>query len=413
MVSSIAERLAKAGYITGNAARPIVEHHFGTTYREIIRNNIRATSQDEDFANQITLRFPRDASERFQAFTEKNGTWNHTVQVNPFIHPEFIQNAVVDFPNVRLNLIDAAGVVADQLKKGAERSGFGGDLDDLIDDIDEYKRLLEDGPQNEEERRRFNELSAQIGEYTAEMENSLYIRPKYQTVALNILRRSFSRMYGGELVMAGSPNIQPYHIVHVWDDGRQMHGPVEVDSVYHSFTREGYFTIVKPKLVSSLRGVSPMLDVAYMGQAATYYAYATVLPRIGEVIGGSLKFAGRAAMYAGAAKLLSKFLPIAGTLGWAVGIADFVMSAFQWMRSVRDEKLQKFLGVTAQAMDANPIVFAPLTYKGKPYTAGLEGAIGPATMTQAVSDAFSRTQRGGLTSENLQIIQERLQGTLE
>jgi hypothetical protein len=60
-------------------------------------------------------------------------------------------------------------------------------------------------------------------------------------------------MYRGELVLRGIPSIDPGDVILLVDPGTGMTGPIEVDSVIHSFNQEnGYITIVKPRLYISI-----------------------------------------------------------------------------------------------------------------------------------------------------------------
>jgi hypothetical protein len=66
--------------------------------------------------------------------------------------------------------------------------------------------------------------------------------------AQSFLREEVGKMYGGELVLRGIPEIEPWDVILLTDAATGMVGPIEVESVIHSFNQEtGYITIVKPR----------------------------------------------------------------------------------------------------------------------------------------------------------------------
>lgn len=68
--------------------------------------------------------------------------------------------------------------------------------------------------------------------------------------AQSFLREEVGKMYRGELVLRGVPEIEPMDVILLQDPSTGMVGPVEVDTVIHSFNMEnGYITIVKPRLM--------------------------------------------------------------------------------------------------------------------------------------------------------------------
>lgn len=66
--------------------------------------------------------------------------------------------------------------------------------------------------------------------------------------AQSFLREDVSKMYKGELVLLGTPEIDPNDVIMLFDTQRGIVGPVEVESVLHSVDLEmGFVTIVKPR----------------------------------------------------------------------------------------------------------------------------------------------------------------------
>lgn len=68
--------------------------------------------------------------------------------------------------------------------------------------------------------------------------------------AQSFLKEEVGKMYRGELIIRGTPEIEPFDVVIMMDLSTGVIGPIEVDTVIHSFTVEdGYITIIKPKLL--------------------------------------------------------------------------------------------------------------------------------------------------------------------
>lgn len=69
-------------------------------------------------------------------------------------------------------------------------------------------------------------------------------------MAVSMLRDELRRMYRGEIIMTGNPDIRPHDILVISDDIRQIFGAVEVDKVVHRMdTQNGFITIVTPALI--------------------------------------------------------------------------------------------------------------------------------------------------------------------
>lgn len=66
-------------------------------------------------------------------------------------------------------------------------------------------------------------------------------------VALAHLRESIKDIYGGEVMLIGSPDIRPHDLVYIADIYERMYGIFEVEQVVHHFTPElGFVTSVTP-----------------------------------------------------------------------------------------------------------------------------------------------------------------------
>lgn len=68
--------------------------------------------------------------------------------------------------------------------------------------------------------------------------------------AQSFLREEVGKMYQGELIIRGTPEIEPMDVIILMDISTGTIGPIEVESVIHSFNLEnGFITIVRPRLL--------------------------------------------------------------------------------------------------------------------------------------------------------------------
>jgi hypothetical protein len=71
--------------------------------------------------------------------------------------------------------------------------------------------------------------------------------------AQTFLREEVGKMYRGEIVLLGTPEIEPFDVLVLNDPTVGISGPVEVESVIHSFSQEnGYITIVRPRALVTM-----------------------------------------------------------------------------------------------------------------------------------------------------------------
>ena len=72
-------------------------------------------------------------------------------------------------------------------------------------------------------------------------------------VALAHLRESLKDIYGGELIVIGSPDIRPHDLVYLADVYERMYGLFEVEQVVHHFTSDmGFITSITPNALVSV-----------------------------------------------------------------------------------------------------------------------------------------------------------------
>jgi hypothetical protein len=205
------------------------------------------------------------------------------------------------------------------------------------------------------------------------------------------LHEEVAKMYRGEIVLLGNPEIEPFDVLALSDPSMGLTGNVEVDSVIHSFNQEtGYITIVRPRAIviinDSLMASLGSAVMDFLGQASNIvYGYAASVintPRDtagtagavitagsagfigGEVAGTAISAAGGIATIAATGEAYA-----AGTLAAsaAVALAPWVAGA----AVLGGAGLVFWLG--SQLQKANPIGVIPLMRFERPWVAGLEG----------------------------------------
>jgi len=404
VIQEIRRRLLQKGFVPGKRTKPVQKHHFTNTYEHILRNGIRASDRDRDFANKITLTWPSDPDNRLSAYFGSGGDkMRYSVKANPMIAEDFIVEKEVPFMNMRYDLQEETGLIASQLEKAPGGENFGA----LIARRTRLIERIRDGENLQEEKK---EVEEAIHKVIKELGSSV-VRPKYSVVATNNLNQSMSYMYQGEVAMLGNPDIKPHHVMHIWDDVEQMHGPVEARGVLQKFGSGGYRTVALPRLHSNVRGADSTMDTTWMGYAQQLQSTYSYFERAASGIGDFIKFAGRSAMYGfglnylgstGASFLsnigLSATGRAASVLGGPLGIAlvvgaDAVWTLTDFLEETGARKERLFLGMMTGALDANPLSFVPLTYRGKPYTAGLAGATGPGSITDVMVRDLNNLRR--------------------
>lgn len=92
--------------------------------------------------------------------------------------------------------------------------------------------------------------------------------PLLNAYAQSFLRDEVGKMYEGEIILRGVPQIEPYDVLLLSDPSTGIVGPVEVDSVIHSFNLEnGFITIVKPRALVIVNEACSLGLIASLGIA--------------------------------------------------------------------------------------------------------------------------------------------------
>lgn len=178
-------------------------------------------------------------------------------------------------------------------------------------------------------------------------------------IAMSCLGEALRPMYRGQLNLLGNEKVKPYDIIRIDDHYHHMHGVFEVERVVHHFSHQtGYITSITPHLLVHVARDTDFWLSVFESTKVSLAGYAAITGGIGLgfLTGGGVG----GAMY---------------TIGGAVG-ANLYSS---WWREAPSTSI---LGIPIPAITGqwmigpsrlNPVRLTPLSYKGVPYTAGLEG----------------------------------------
>jgi hypothetical protein len=209
------------------------------------------------------------------------------------------------------------------------------------------------------------------------------LQPQYKA---SFLRDEVGKMYRGELVLAGVPEINPYDILLINDPVMNMVGPIEVDSVIHSFDREmGFLTIVKPRAVV-------MINEAFTAGALAglHDFFSNFTDELGDLIHSFLALpntdkgilAGGAVTAAvgtgiGLTALGGQAVSVAGSVAGVLGLgagATISLPVTATAAVIGTIAVAASLSIMVSARQGmTPLLLAPLNRYDQPWVAGVEG----------------------------------------
>lgn len=171
----------------------------------------------------------------------------------------------------------------------------------------------------------------------------------------SFLRDELAKAYRGEIVLLGNPEIEPFDVLVMSDPSTGTTGPIEVDSVIHSFNMEtGYITIVRPR---ALTIVNDTLS------APIYQNVLNMLTNLQGVVEGYADNHNINPALLGYGEAVVGGLAAAGAIAagpWIAGASALVGSSFVFWTGKVVSRL-------------NPMGFIPLTRFERPWVSGLEG----------------------------------------
>lgn len=189
--------------------------------------------------------------------------------------------------------------------------------------------------------------------------------PLLNAYAQSFLRDEVGKMYQGEIILRGVPEIEPFDVILINDMSTGMVGPVEVDTVIHSFNMEnGYVTIIKPRLLilaneSVSLGIIQALGFAWANASANLHDLGTVFDpfNLNTAISARIVETGAVAgvLLAGAAAFA--WAPPLGLTLAALGL----LAGYGILTFVENRQQDNFFKIM------------PLSRFGRPWIGGLQG----------------------------------------
>lgn len=188
----------------------------------------------------------------------------------------------------------------------------------------------------------------------------------FNSYCQSFLREEVGMMYQGELIIRGVPEIEPFDIILLNDASTGMVGPIEVDSVIHSFNLEnGYISIIRPRLMLTLNELVSLSIIQQLGIAwSTGLANIQGLTQVFDPTNPTASISsGLAAAGLGAGALLV----LGAGFAWAppIGLAIALLG------------LLAGTGILAYSFDqvitANAFQMMPLSRFGRPWLGGVQG----------------------------------------
>lgn len=176
------------------------------------------------------------------------------------------------------------------------------------------------------------------------------------------LMRQARKLYKGDLIMIGNPEIKPYDIVYVFDDHTQMHGPVEVREHILSITPQGgMISSIVPGMVSYM---NDMVGMSNMDALGSFLAGTRGQDMLERIVGGFAPV-GLGVGAAGAAGATATGL--AGIVGGtALSAGSFIV-----LPAIAIGMMSLAPKLFYAAKNRNPIYLSPLMRNGIPFIVGM------------------------------------------
>jgi hypothetical protein len=173
-------------------------------------------------------------------------------------------------------------------------------------------------------------------------------------ICQSFLKEELGKMYRGELVLRGIPEIEPMDIILLLDPSTGVVGPVEVDQVINSFTQEmGYVTIIKPRAFIAINETAG----ASIGRGLAMTMASSVNTLLGRNVNSKVTVQdalnGGALDPAAVPTVISPLNPLLGLVDLLAASAFF---------TIVDDKFVP-----------NPVLVQPLSRFNRPWVGGLQG----------------------------------------
>jgi soluble lytic murein transglycosylase-like protein len=187
-------------------------------------------------------------------------------------------------------------------------------------------------------------------------------------VAQSFLKEEVGKMYEGEIVLRGIPEIEPYDCLVLLDPSTAVTGVVEVGKVIHSFTLEtGYITIVYPRAVIAINEAASAgtLRMFQMVMAKSWFTLNGLTPqggfgqtwKSGDTI---QKTATVGAAVVGTVAVGAGLIAMGTPIGWTAALLGSAVLYGGLLTGYKNET-------------ANTIQVMPVSRYARPWYGGLEG----------------------------------------
>ena len=166
--------------------------------------------------------------------------------------------------------------------------------------------------------------------------------------AVSLLMRSLRDVYKGTIVITGNPKIKPYDVCVLFDNYRDIYGPVEVEQVTHILSQEtGFITEIKPDLIITHNALTTQCTMDAMVQSMSQL-WSSVADEIGDEATGVTVGTGVAASVAAGG----------GMLIGGVGFGLLALGGYKLVEWTQERQ---------------PLIITPIMNGIKPIIAGLDG----------------------------------------
>lgn len=188
-----------------------------------------------------------------------------------------------------------------------------------------------------------------------------------QSVAASFLMDEVGKMYKGEIILRPIPSLKPYDILMLDDGLTGISGPIQVDSVIHSFSQEmGMVTIVRPRAVVLVNQVFTQNLMA-----ATWYSFKSASASIRSSSWFEKSYDWFSSTTLGEPNQSNPvFAPIAGSLFGGIGSTMGALAAAGGM-----------FGLVTPSSNLMPVIVCPVGRFNRPWLGGLEGYIAGGLIT--------------------------------
>lgn len=190
-------------------------------------------------------------------------------------------------------------------------------------------------------------------------------KPLLNAYAQSFLREEVGKMYQGELIIRGVPEIEPFDVVLLNDMSTGMIGPVEVETVIHSFNQQdGYITIIRPRCLVIVNESVSLSAIQTLG-----FAWSNAMASINnlkEIFNPSNPNVTKSAIAIDALFGSVAVITAAAAFAWAPPIG-ITLAALGLLATAG------ILMFTASQNTNNFFMLMPLSRFGRPWIGGLQG----------------------------------------